>query len=68
MALIGENGENGENSLMLGEYSYEVARLLFKSGEWDGKLGHLKVAKTMNSAKMAKVYQNCRKKLNKLIV
>ena len=65
MALI---GENGENSLMLGKYSYEVARLLFKSGEWDGKLGHLKVAKTMNSAKMAKVYQNCRKKLNKLIV
>ena len=31
MALI---GENGENSTMLGEYSYEVARVLFESGEY----------------------------------
>ena len=31
MALI---GENGENSPMLGEYSYEVARVLFESGEY----------------------------------
>ena len=27
-------GENGENSQMLGEYSYEVARVLFESGEY----------------------------------
>ena len=31
-------------------------------------MGHLKVAKTMNWAKMAKVHQTRRKKLNKLIV
>ena len=32
MALIGEL--NSENSPRLGEYSYEVARVLFESGEY----------------------------------
>ena len=51
------NGEYGDHSPKYSRNSNEMV-----------KLGPLKVAKRMNSAKMAKVHQNRRKKLNKLII
>ena len=44
-------GENGENSQMLGEYSYEVARVLFESGEY-GEYGDHSPKYSRNSNEM----------------
>ena len=46
-------GENGDNSPMLGEYSYEVARVLFESGEY-GEYGDHLPKYSRNSNEMVK--------------